>query len=63
MATCIPMKNAAGKIFSYPFQIPKTGFEPTSKKFDSKAKGECWVKKSDSQMDSVNWQVKPNSAQ
>ena len=51
MATCTPMKNAAGKIVSYRFQIRKTGFEPRSKKFDSKAKGERWAKKKEFEME------------
>ena len=64
MATCTPMiGKETGKIVSYRFQICKKGFKPTSKKFDTKAKGERWAKKTESQRDLVNWQVKPNSAQ
>lgn len=52
MATCTPMiDKETGKIVSYRFQIRKKGFKPTSKKFDTKAKGERWAKKTESEME------------
>jgi integrase len=63
MATCTPMiDKETGKIVSYRFQIRKKGFKPTSKKFDTKAKGERWAKKTESEMDLGNWQGTSNNA-
>jgi len=63
MATCTTIKDkATGKVISYRFQIRRKGYRPVSKKFDTKAKGQRWAKKTESAMDSGNWQGTAHSA-
>jgi len=63
MATCTTIKDkATGKVISYRFQIRRKGYRPVSKKFDTKAKGQRWAKKTESDMDSGNWQGTAHSA-
>jgi len=63
MATCTTIKDkATGKVISYRFQIRKKGYQPVSKKFDTKAKGQRWAKKIEYDMDLGNWQGSALSA-
>lgn len=62
MATFTTLKNDEGKVTAYRFQIRKRGYKEKTRQFPTKAKGERWAKKTESEMDAGTYHSTSNSA-
>jgi|TARA_B110000261_G_scaffold148200_1_gene173784 integrase len=62
MATYTTLKNDEGKVTAYRFQIRKRGYKEKTRQFPTKAKGERWAKKTESEMDAGTYHSTSNSA-
>ena len=64
MATYTPLKNkVTGQVTAHRYQIRKKGFPPQARQFKTKAKGQRWAKKIESQMDDGTWVETRHNAQ
>lgn len=61
MATYTPLKNDEGKVTAYRFQIRKRGYKEKTRQFPTKAKGERWAKKTESEMDAGTYKSTANA--